>query len=211
MTVDPSEARRVVDEVLSAAEYDPLRPGLLERILDAFRDTVGGVLDGLSGTGAGTVVGYVLLAAIVGAAVLLAVRFARGTRRDPGVDPAVGASVGRPATAWGAEAEAHEAAGRWRDAVRCRYRALIADLAASGVLEEIPGRTAGEYLAEVAGTLGDATAATDATDAFEAVTRAFEAAWYGDSAVAAGDAATMRERVEGARAAVRRATLVGAR
>lgn len=208
MTVDPSEARRVVDEVLSGAEYDPLRPGLLERILDVFADAVGGALDGLSGTGTGTFLGYVLLAAVVGAVVVLAVRFARGTRRDPRVDAAADAPVGRPATAWSAEAEAHEAAGRWRDAVRCRYRALIADLAASGVLEEIPGRTAGEYLDEVAGTVGEAAGAVDS---FEAVTRAFEAAWYGDGAVDAGDAATVRERADGARAAVRRATLAGAR
>ena len=51
----------------------------------------------------------------------------------------------RTAAQWRAEAAAHDAAGRWREALRCRYRALVAELAGRGLVEEIPGRTSGEY------------------------------------------------------------------
>src|SRR5207244_8332949 len=79
----------------------------------------------------------------------------------------------RPPGDWEAGAAGHEAAGRWRDAVRCRYRALVADLARRGVVDEVPGRTSGEYRAEVTASLP--AAAADFTGA----TDLFERAWYG--------------------------------
>ncbi|MBV9410730.1 MAG: DUF4129 domain-containing protein, partial [Acidimicrobiia bacterium] len=88
---------------------------------------------------------------------------------------------------WRAEAEAHERAGEWRQAVRCRYRALVADLAGRGILNEVPGRTAGEYRRE----LGDALPA--ASPQFAGATELFEGAWYGHRPTGEADAAHFRD------------------
>jgi hypothetical protein len=92
----------------------------------------------------------------------------------------------RPAAEWRAEAEAHETAGRWRPALRCRYRALVADLASRGLVEEVPGRTTGEYRRQV-----DA-AVPDVAPAFDGATLLFEGAWYGGRDTGADDAARFR-------------------
>jgi Domain of unknown function (DUF4129) len=93
----------------------------------------------------------------------------------------------RSAAEWRAEAEAQERAGAWREAVRSRYRALVADLAARGLVEEVPGRTAGEYRREV----GEALPAV-ATD-FAGATELFEVAWYGRSDTGAQEASQLRD------------------
>jgi len=80
----------------------------------------------------------------------------------------------RSAAEWRAEAAAHEAAGRWRDALRCRYRALVAELAGRGLVEEIPGHTSGEYRQDVKVVFPAASVA------FDGATDLFEQAWYGD-------------------------------
>ena len=41
-------------------------------------------------------------------------------------------------------------ARRFRDAIRCRYRALVGDLARRGMIDEIPGRTSGEERVQMA-------------------------------------------------------------
>ena len=50
---------------------------------------------------------------------------------------------------WADEALAFEEAGRWRDGLRCRYRALVSTLAARDVIPDLVGRTAGEFVADV--------------------------------------------------------------
>ena len=66
--------------------------------------------------------------------VVMLLRFGQG-RADamPGV-PAARVRTGRGRTAddWRSEAAQLEAAGRWRAALRCRYRALVAELAGNG-------------------------------------------------------------------------------
>jgi hypothetical protein len=71
--------------------------------------------------------------------------------------------------------------------LRCRYRALVADLATRGVLEEKPGRTAGEYRAELRGTV------PAASQSFAGATALFERAWYGGRPAGADDAERFRE------------------
>ena len=70
-----------------------------------------------------------------------------------------------------------ELAGELREALRCRYRETVALLADAGYVDEIPGRTTGEYLAAASEAL------PAATDAFGRLTLAFEKAWYGRRAV----------------------------
>jgi hypothetical protein len=71
--------------------------------------------------------------------------------------------------------------------VRCRYRALVAELAARGLVDEVPGRTAGEYRGEVRRNLPDAAAD------FAGATELFELAWYGRGETGAQQASRLRE------------------
>lgn len=79
----------------------------------------------------------------------------------------------RPAEEWRRLAAAAEAEQRWREGLRFRYRALLADLIERSVVGDVPGRTTGEYRTEVAE--GAPVAAVDFADASEL----FDRAWYG--------------------------------
>lgn len=94
---------------------------------------------------------------------------------------AVAVDRSREPTNWRTEAEQHRRAGRYRDALRCRYRALVGDLARRGLIDEIPGRTTGEERAQ----LRRVTPA--AAPPFDAAADLFDGAWYGHVAVDAAD------------------------
>ena len=177
----------VVREVLSRPEFRPAERSLVERIYDWVLEAVGRLLAALGGSGAGGIVGLVLLALVlVGVGVLVA-RFSRGLTPSPEVAAAVPGIRRRSAAEWRAEAEAQERAGAWPEAVRSRYRALVADLASRGLVEEVPGRTAGEYRRQVGRAL------PDAAGDFAGATELFEVAWYGRSATGAQEAAHLRD------------------
>ena len=184
---DPRQVREVVHEVLSRPEFRPPQRSLTERVLDWVLEGIGRLLAALGGSGAGGIVGLVLLALVLVGVGVLAARFSRGLTPSPEVAAAVPGGWRRSAGDWRAEAEAQERAGAWRTAVRSRYRALVADLASRGLVEEVPGRTAGEYRREVGRALPEA-----ATD-FAGATELFEVAWYGRSSTGAGDAAHLRD------------------
>lgn len=187
-SADPEEVARIVEDVLADPVYDPLEPSLFDRLLEAAFEPILELLSNLTGTTPGTFVGYVILAAIVGVAAALLLRFARGTRRDPRVATGLdAASLGRSPGEWNAEAEQHEAAGNLRQAVRCRYRAVIAELAGVGLLDEVPGRTAGEYVTEVRDGV------PPAAKPFSELTAAFERAWYSQTPLDAEDVALARD------------------
>jgi hypothetical protein len=140
---------------------------------------IGNLLGGLVHLGGGgTVAGAVVaigVAALVVVMVWLIVRHWPGVPARRGHRPVTIAAGrrARPADEWRAEAAAHEAAGRWREALRARYRALVADLAGRGVVDEIPGRTSGEYRRQV-----DVTVPA-AAEPFDEATDLFEQTWYG--------------------------------
>jgi hypothetical protein len=184
---DPGQVREVVREVLSRPEFRPPERSLIERVYDWVLELIGRLLAALGGSGAGGVVGLVLLALVLVGVGILVARFSRGLTPSPEVAAAVPAGRRRSAAEWRAEAAAHERAGAWREAVRSRYRALVADLASRGLVEEVPGRTAGEYRREVGRALP--AAATD----FAGATELFEVAWYGRSGTGARDAAHLRD------------------
>lgn len=85
---------------------------------------------------------------------------------------------------WRAEADEHRRAGRYRDALRCRYRALVGDLARAGVIDEIPGRTTGEERAQMGATVAAAAPFRRAADLFDD-------AWFGDAVVDDADVQAM--------------------
>jgi len=88
------------------------------------------VLGALIGGGGASLFAWGLLALGIGVVGALAARFARGVTPDAGLPASSVSAPLRTATDWRSEAEAHERAGRWRPALRCRYRALVAELAA---------------------------------------------------------------------------------
>ena len=104
-----------------------------------------------------------------------------GTEGDAVERDVVAIDRGREPIDWRAEAEAHRRAGRYRDALRCRYRALVGDLARRGLIDEIPGRTTGEERTQL-GSIRPQVALpfNDAADLFDS-------AWYGHVAVGEGD------------------------
>jgi Domain of unknown function (DUF4129) len=184
---DPQQVREVVREVLSRPEFRPPERSLIERVYDWVLETIGRLLAALGGSGAGGIVGLLLLALVLVGVGILVARFSRGLTPSPEVAAAVPAGRRRSAAEWRAEAEAHERSGAWREAVRSRYRALVADLAARGLVEEVPGRTAGEYRREVGHALPNA-----ASD-FAGATELFEVAWYGRADTGAPEAAHLRD------------------
>jgi hypothetical protein len=183
-TCPPGQVSRTVHDVLARPEYRHPGPSFLGRIQRDVLDWVARVLSGVVGAGLGA---WIALAVILALVALVVWRLAGGGTRDAGQGVAMSVGRLRPAADWRAEAEAHERAGEWRQAVRCRYRALVADLAGRGLLHEIPGRTAGEYRAE----LGDAL--PGASPPFAGATELFEGAWYGHRPTDAADAAHFRD------------------
>ena len=183
-TRPPGQVSRTIDRVLARPEYQHPGPSLLERVQNAVVDWIARVLSGVVGAGVGA---WIVLAVILALVVLVVWRLAGGVTRDPGQGVTVSARRLRPAADWRAEAEAHERAGEWRQAVRARYRALVADLAGRGFVQEIPGRTAGEYRAEVSDAL------PAAAPQFAGATELFEGAWYGGRPTGEADAAHLRD------------------
>jgi hypothetical protein len=137
----------------------------------------------------------VLLAAVVLAAVTVIraiatrpraprVRRRRRDRTEPDDEIEVGAVAidrTREPFDWRAEADAHRRAGRHRNAVRCRYRALVGDLARLGLIDEVPGRTTGEERGQLR------TVLPAASSPFDAAADLFDDAWYGHAVVDAAD------------------------
>ncbi|MFO8075064.1 MAG: DUF4129 domain-containing protein [Egibacteraceae bacterium] len=176
-------------QVLSQEAYDELRPGLLDRALGLVLDGIGRLVDLIEGAGAAGPVGLAVLVLAVLVAGALIGRGVRRVSRSPAVGEPTVDVAGRSAADWLADAADAEARGDRREALRCRYRALVAELAAAGLVEELPGRTTGEVRADVG------AAVPDAAEVFGQATDAFERAWYARERVDAADLAAVTEAV----------------
>lgn len=110
---------------------------------------------------------------------------------DEAVDEHIDARVvdhEMPPARWRRLASEARSSGDHREAVRCQYRALIGDLARSGYVDEIPGRTSGEerdQVAEIAPLLGDV--GRDVARQFDIAASTFDTAWFDDGDVTAAD------------------------
>lgn len=186
------EIREAAREILQSPEFRELPRSLYQRLQETLADWLGDLLGRLVGGGTPGLVAWVVLVVALGAAAYLVVRALRLDRRRRGAPPDEDSMVQRrrPAVEWEAEAAACEAHGDWRGALRCRYRALIARLAGRGVVEEVPGRTAGEYLTVVH------QAAPGAAPDFTGATTLFERAWYGNAATGPEENTTFRQLAE---------------
>jgi hypothetical protein len=173
-TWTPPEVRDAADDVLDGAEFQRAEPNILDKARTWVEERIGRVLQGLvTGDGASVLGWIVLLASIVAIGLLLS-RLGRSVQRDPGRAASVIVERARTASQWADEAERLEGERLWKSALRCRFRALVATLVEQGRVDDVPGRTAGEYRAELDAALPEAAAA------FAEATYLFEDAWYGD-------------------------------
>lgn len=179
---DPERVRELADDILARPEYRDSRT-IYERIQDWITDRINDVLEsiGFGSSGAGSVLAWIvmlLLAAVVAGLVYWLVRSffggAGGGRRGDEGDPVILAvDEHRSPDEWLSEAERHEAGGRWREGLLCRYRSLATRLVELEVIPEAVGRTAGEYVGDVAERL------PAGAGPFRAATDLFESTWYG--------------------------------
>jgi hypothetical protein len=178
---DPQRVREAADEILSRPEYrwedDSANP--LDRAADWLAERLGDAFGAVGVGGGGALpaaVGWVVLGLLVLLVVVIIWRARAGLRPDR-TAKAGGARVvvdaGEEQLDWAAEALRHEAAGRWRDGLRCRYRALVGVLDERDVIPDLVGRTAGELVGDVR------RSAPAALAPFRAATELFESAWYG--------------------------------
>jgi hypothetical protein len=195
-TAGPEEQRRAAEEVLARQEFQRPEPSLIERATDWLDRQVGDAIDSVSAGGTGSVVGWLLVGLAVAVIVWLIVRNRRVLQSDPRIGATVRIDAGRAPGAWRERAARLEAEGRWKEALRCHYRALLGDLVRRGVIVDVAGRTAGEYRAEVA------RARPAANADFAAATDLFERAWYADEPTAASENGRFRAHARGALAAV---------
>jgi len=184
--VDPDRVHETIERILARPEFAPEPRSWVERARDEVVERFAELLDTVFAADAGGALGWAIVAVLTAITVALAIWFSRGVRSDPVVPARSAPSLRRSADDWRSDAATHEAAGRWRAALRCRWRALVADLAGRGLVEEAAGRTAGEYRRQVA------AAAPAAADAFDAATALFEDAWYGDRPADAAQAERLR-------------------
>lgn len=171
---DGDAVDRSVRQVLRDPAFTASQENWLSRLRDDVRQWFLERLADLFDSGAGTVLAWTLVGLAVVVGLLVVVRATRGLRRGAvaAEGPAAVVVTRRPASDWLADARAARGAGDLAEAVRCGYRAVVAGLAAEDALEEVPGRTVGEYRAQVRDRR------PERADAFAAASEVFERVWY---------------------------------
>jgi hypothetical protein len=190
---DADDARSIAEQILSAPEYQQPAQPWWQKALDKVDEFLSRFFTSLSGSGGSSVVAWVILLVAVAAAVtvvVLAVRsLRRSTRRTDADEELAGPRRHRREGRidWAAQADELEAQGRWRDGLRARYRALVADLSRARVVDPAVSRTTGEHRREVG------RAAPDAAPEFDDAAELFDRAWYGNLPTGPEEAERFRE------------------
>jgi hypothetical protein len=169
---DPESILRAAHDILSQAQFRTAGPSLIDRAKSWLGRQISHALTAAL-AGRFGLVGVLVLLVLAAAIVVVVVRVARASRHGGRVQGYRMEGATRPPADWLAEAVACEARGDWRGALRARYRALVAELAVRGFVDEVPGRTTGEYRAEITANLP--TAAPE----FGGATDLLEATMYG--------------------------------
>lgn len=203
---DPEHVRDLARRILERDEFAK-ENSLEERIndiLDKPFDWLGDLFSRLfsaffGGNGApAALVAWVLVALTVVIVVLLCVKLVRNTSRNDAIAPAAIRHHEMSRADLLAEAEAHEANGEWRQAIRARHAALVASLADAGLVRRRPGTTAREYAMQLS------TNAPRAYPTFDEATWLFEWAWYGTRQPGQAESLQFRELSERVRNEVRK-------
>jgi hypothetical protein len=174
---DPDEVGRLADDVLARAEFQPREPSIVDRALEWLGERLAELFGQLFGAGGGaSSVGVALMVVgVVVAAVFLArnLRYAPRRRPDDDDEPWLAVDEVHDAAGWDDAAVAAEAAGDWRQGLRCRFGALTTRLGDRGLLPPEPGRTTGEHRVDVRRSL------PAAAEDFALAAELFDRAWYG--------------------------------
>jgi hypothetical protein len=186
--LDPArdEAQRWAWQELSDPVYAQHQPGLVERaVLWAWHRLQGLELP----AGPGGTSGFVILVVLVLLAVVV-VWLRAGPLRGPSArarrQPVLhGAAL--TAAEHRAAADLAAAEGRWQDAVRERFRAVVRSLDERGLVEALPGSTAQEVADAAAGAL------PVVANALHACARLFDDVCYGSRAATADHDRRLRE------------------
>jgi hypothetical protein len=174
---DPEEVRRTADEILARSEFDEAEPSVWDEVTEWIGERFADLFsNSAEAAGGNPVFGYVVIAAALAGLGYLLYRWLRGFERDVAADEPVDVldDAHFVSADWRAAAERCESDGQWKEALRCRYRVLVSELVERQVVGDAPGRTAGEYRAEVAGSI------PAAAPPFGEATDLFELAWYAD-------------------------------
>jgi hypothetical protein len=147
---DPGELRERAAELLSRPPYRE-EQGLFDRLWETLREWLAEGLSRILGLVSGdATMGWVVVA--LGVLVLLAVvwRATRGLTLDRAVEERpIETGGGYTAAQWRDHAEEQARNGRYDEAVRGRYLALVTGLAEGGTVEDVPARTVGELQREL--------------------------------------------------------------
>jgi hypothetical protein len=193
----PEEARQAADDILARPEYQEPDPSIPERVADR----IGEWLDelnlppptaGLASIEAGwaSALAWLVVAVLVVVVFVILSRLRPSRRRRRAREDPLTLSeteIDRDPGMWRSEAERCEREGRWKDALRCRFRALIGQLIDRGVVRDLPGRTSGEFRVEVGRT------APDLAGDFAEASYLFDDAWYGDLPTGPSENAAFRQ------------------
>lgn len=182
----PEEVRRATEEVLSRRAYASVEPSPWRRAADDVRRWLAGRLLAVLGAASVSAVAWSIVALGCLVAAVIAWRLLRGTRWEPSTSAAVVGRERRSAAEWDARSREAERRGDLREAIRSAYRAVLMRYAEAGRIDEVPGRTVGEYRADVA------RAAPEGAPAFSAASDVVEAVLYAGREPSPDDLAVVR-------------------
>ncbi|GAC1376937.1 MAG: DUF4129 domain-containing protein [Acidimicrobiales bacterium] len=183
---DPPSVRHLAHEIVSRPEFRQAPPSPIDRLRRWVFGRIAHVVQAAL-SGRMTVVGITLLVGIALLVAYLGYRVVRGVSTDRRATADLPGGTARPPSDWLREATDCEARGDWRGALLARYRALLAELALRHLIDEVPGRTTGEYRLAVSGAL------PAATESFSGATELFDSTMYGARETGPGEATRLAE------------------
>jgi hypothetical protein len=151
------EAARAARAELSKVIYTSRQTPLWQRVVGWVVDRLERALSVVGGTGLGVLSVLVILALAVGL-LLVVLRWTGPLRGSAAVGQPLFTGRQQSAEDHRRAADDHAAAGRWRECVIERFRAVIRGLEERGLLDERPGRTAAEAARDAAVTLPSSAA-----------------------------------------------------
>lgn len=161
--------------------------GIVQRVIERIMEALGELIENVVNVTPGGLPSLVLVVlALVLVVIALRLGLGPANLRDALTDRRRGGRALSPED-YRAEAERRAADGDFKEAVRARFRAIIRELELRAVLDERPGRTAGEIARE-----GGAAVPAIGAD-LRTVAATFDEIWYGRRAAGADDYARVRD------------------
>ena len=146
--IDRDAARRAAAEELSDPKYGDARPNILQQIGQWLGEQLEKLLNGLSSVVPGGIFGLLLILALL-IVLVVVVRLRTGKiARAASAGRAVFGATRKSADDYRHSAAEAASAGRYDDAVRDRFRAVVRALEERALLDARSGRTADEAAAE---------------------------------------------------------------